>query len=110
VFILADAPCHGKQYHDGGGDSHPGGDPKGSIPEEQICSLAADQGVRFFFVNINHSQTDTMLRVWNNHLTSRGVRPIEAIEMGHSGGNFLDSFATQISKAILADFTSPAKQ
>jgi hypothetical protein len=108
VFILADAPCHGTQYH-GTSDNHPRGDPKGSVPEEQIFGLAAE-GVRFFFVNINHSETDKMLSIWNHHLTSKGIRPIEAIEMNHTGANFLESFATQISKAILADYTSPAKQ
>jgi hypothetical protein len=33
AIFIADAPCHGNQYHDCGHDSHPQGDPKGRLIE-----------------------------------------------------------------------------
>ena len=32
AIFIADAPCHGKKYHDCG-DDHPQGDPKGRVVE-----------------------------------------------------------------------------
>jgi hypothetical protein len=111
VFILADAPCHGSNYHESH-DNHPHGDPKGSVPEQQILSLTSELGVRFYFVNISRANTDHMVGVWNEYLTSKGVRAIDSIELDHSGGDFVDanSFTSQISSAILADYTSPIKR
>lgn len=34
IIHIADAPCHGKKYHEGLEDSYPNGDPEGLVPEE----------------------------------------------------------------------------
>jgi hypothetical protein len=43
-------------------------------------------------------------------LATHGAREIDLIELGHAGGNFIDSFATQIPSAILADYSSSMKR
>ena len=107
-------PIHGSNYHvtHESRDDHPHGNPKGSVPEQQILSLASEIGVRFYFVNISRANTDQMVGVWNEQLTSKGVRAIDSIEPDHSGGDFVDadSFTSQISSAMLADYTSPMKR
>jgi hypothetical protein len=34
AILIADAPCHGKQYHNCHGDDYPKGDPEGLIVED----------------------------------------------------------------------------
>ena len=40
AIFIADAPCHGREYHDTGSDDYPKGDPKGRVVEKQIQQFA----------------------------------------------------------------------
>ena len=66
LFIVADAPCHGKDYHDYS-DTFPEGDPKGDKPEEQLAKLTKDLKVSVKLIQVN-SLTDSMLAVINRRL------------------------------------------
>ncbi len=67
MFIIADAPCHGKQYHDER-DSYPEGDPnQGRVPEKQIIEMIKAAGaasLNITFLKLN-SGTDKMVSVLN---------------------------------------------
>jgi len=107
--FVTNAACFLAAFEDKA-DNFPGGDPQGSLPERQIESLVSAHNIKFFFVNICREKTDQMISVWNRHLDSKKVRTIETFELDCAGANFLDSFAAQISKAILADYTSALKR
>jgi hypothetical protein len=69
IFLIADAPCHGKQYHSL--DEHyPNGDPKGRVPEQQLVDIAQDVGseasLSITFLKLTR-HTDQMLTVFNQH-------------------------------------------
>jgi len=107
VFIFADAPCHGLQYHDMV-DSHPGGDPRKSVPEQQLLELSKSLGIRFFFVNIT-SATDKMLDVWNSFMSAHDGAPlIERLNLRDSTSG--DLFVNNISQAILANHSAPVNR
>ena len=38
-ILIADAPCHGREYHGGIGDNYPGGCPKGKDPTKLLYQL-----------------------------------------------------------------------
>jgi hypothetical protein len=107
--FVTNAACFLAAFEDKA-DNFPGGDPQGSVPELQIESLVSTHDIKFFFVNICREKTDQMIGVWNRHLDSKKMRTIDTFALDHAGGNFLDSFAAQISSAILADYTSPIKR
>jgi len=65
MIIIADAPCHGKMYHDEQ-DNYPTGDPDGLIPEV-LLSQAAAKNIHSFFAQI-HSRTDKMTSLWTRHM------------------------------------------
>ena len=62
IFHLADAPCHGRRFHDGCGDNYEGGDLHG----RDICKLLRDLRVgqsigKYSFSHIN-STTKKMIQ------------------------------------------------
>ncbi len=65
-----------------------------------MLSLPFDFGVRFYFVNIEPS-TFKMAGVSNELLIAHGIEAINFIELDDGCGYFLESFASQISNAIL---------
>jgi len=53
LVIVCDAPCHGRQYHDGVSDYYPDGDKFGLNPEDIITELASNRiGVMAFQMNL----------------------------------------------------------
>jgi hypothetical protein len=110
--FVTNAACFLAAFEDKA-DHFPGGDPRGAVPERQIESLVAAHNIKFFFVNICREKTDQMVGVWNRHLDSKKLRAIDTslhLSQSESDSNIMDRFAAQISRAILADFTSPASR
>jgi hypothetical protein len=66
VILIADAPCHGKMYHNVQSDDYEAGDPNGLIPEVLLSQLAYIN-IPFFFAKISET-TDKMTALWKNHL------------------------------------------
>ncbi|EKX42857.1 hypothetical protein GUITHDRAFT_49443, partial [Guillardia theta CCMP2712] len=58
LFLIADAPCHGRQYHDLE-DHFPSGDPAGHVMEQQVLQLVKHLQCKVYFIKIN-SCTDKM--------------------------------------------------
>ena len=110
--FVTNAACFLAAFEDKA-DHFPGGDPRGAVPERQIESLVAAHNIKFFFVNICREKTDQMVGVWNRHLDSKKLRAIDTslhLAQSESDSNIMDRFAAQISRAILADFTSPTSR
>ncbi|KAJ1487793.1 hypothetical protein T484DRAFT_2186005 [Baffinella frigidus] len=66
LFIIADMPCHGNDYHQLP-DNFPEGDPKGDKPEEQIAKLTMGLEVSVKFIVVT-PHTESMLDVINQRL------------------------------------------
>ena len=69
LIHIADAPCHGTEYHTGGGrwDSFPDGDPTG-ISHESMMAEVVRLDVQYWFGYIHKSLTDKMIEVFNESL------------------------------------------
>jgi hypothetical protein len=65
LFHIADAPCHGKLFHDLPNDNYPEGDPKLKIKDllYQVCKSE----INYYFGGINET-TKKMIEVFNSEL------------------------------------------
>ena len=66
LIHIADAPCHGTQYHSIDDDS-PNGDRDG-ITHEQMMAKVHQNEVQYWFGYINKGLTDKMIEIFNNCL------------------------------------------
>ena len=82
LIHIADAPCHGTQYHTSNvDDDHPHGD-KNGITHDQMMSAVARLEIQYYFGHINNS-TDKMISVFNESLRRKSnncltIRQFEA--------------------------------
>uniref|UniRef100_A0AC35F058 Alpha-type protein kinase domain-containing protein n=1 Tax=Panagrolaimus sp. PS1159 TaxID=55785 RepID=A0AC35F058_9BILA len=94
IFHIADAPCHGKKYHDCG-DSYPSGDPKGRT-EADLFKRIIENGIDYYFGKINNS-TDKMIKifegVYNQEITEFDIKNVKAIT---------ESVISAVSTSVLA--------
>lgn len=68
LLHIADAPCHGAQYHDSTcSDDYPGGDPGGQHLDDLMQQLI-DKEIMYFFGCIRKSDTITMVKLFNSSL------------------------------------------
>ena len=63
---IADAPCHGTQYHSLN-DDYPNGDPAG-ITHDQMMQKVADFNIQYCFGYIESDLTDKMIQIFNESL------------------------------------------
>ena len=71
VFHIADAPAHGREYHNAGiSDRYPRGDPMMNSPKAIIGSFSG-LGVDYTFIRINDT-TDKMIEVFFEHYVHGG--------------------------------------
>ena len=64
IIHLADAPCHGRKYHNHH-DDYPNGDPSGVSPEDLLKQIARKR-IHFYFIEINSSTTRMMTDIFKN--------------------------------------------
>ena len=64
IFHIGDAPQHGARFHDLGGDSHPGPEPRGLVVEALFRTMS-QIGVKYYFGKVNNS-TDKMFDVFKS--------------------------------------------
>lgn len=60
VFMIMDAPCHGKQYHDCD-ENHPKGSPDGLILEDQLKEFCKKE-VEFRVIKLDNN-CDKMITI-----------------------------------------------
>ena len=98
AILIADAPCHGIQYHGSHGDDYPRGDPKGRLIEKQIEEFA-EKKIHFNAIRI-HPGTNQMFEILNKHYQEKMGQSIQFADLGSSTQNF-NFFVTQsISQSI----------
>eukprot|EP00117_Sycon_ciliatum_P020161 scpid34954/ scgid18041/ Alpha-protein kinase vwkA; von Willebrand factor A alpha-kinase len=101
LIHIADAPCHGKQYHNGVSDSNPEGDPNRRTHDEMMRKMAENK-IQYFFGKINDS-TDKMIGIFEQALqiSSRGDLSITTFSsVDPSCGDFLESLETAIKCSV----------
>ena len=67
IIHIADAPCHGTQYHNDGGDSYPNGDPAG-ISHQEMMKQVVENKVYYWFGYIKENSTEKMISILNQSL------------------------------------------
>ncbi len=67
LIHIADAPCHGSQYHLSVNDSYPAGDPAG-ISHDSMMAEVVKLDLQYWFGYINKHLTDQMIKVFNDSL------------------------------------------
>lgn len=88
LFHIADAPCHGKQYHNLGHDNYSNGDP--SISHESMMAEIMRLDIQYWFGYINKQYTDKMIDVFNGTLSMISeqqliIRPFNAMDPDEIG-------------------------
>ena len=63
---VADAPCHGSQYHSLN-DDYPNGDPAG-ITHDQMMAIVVQKNIQYWFGFIESDLTDKMIQIFNESL------------------------------------------
>ncbi len=101
IFHMADAPCHGRDFHTLGGDSYPGGDPQGRSHYGlfgEILSL----GIQYHFGKIT-SHTDRMIEKFSAAYDAGGAGAEKMIVCDISTADrILDSVVSMTSIAVTA--------
>ena len=59
LFHVADAPCHGREYHDDVLDNFPNGDPRG-LHAQDLLEKLQDKNVKYWFAKLT-DKTDKMI-------------------------------------------------
>ena len=86
AILVADAPCHGKKYHDTYVDSYPEGCPKGLVLEK-IVEEYAKRDIILSAIGINNT-TDKMYSIMSNAYQSIAKRPIKVDKLGVNTSQF----------------------
>ncbi|GMR49266.1 hypothetical protein PMAYCL1PPCAC_19461, partial [Pristionchus mayeri] len=99
LFHICDAPCHGREFHNGMHDDHPTGDPKRRTCKE-LFSRLREKGIQYHFGKIN-SSTDIMLGkfsvAYGEPVTEFNVNNVKDIR---------DSVITAVSLSVEASVSS----
>ena len=88
LIHIADAPCHGRQYHDID-DTYPSGDPAG-IYHESMMKEVVRFNIDYWFGYIQKTYTDKMIGIFNDSLRSLSdqrlmIRQFDAVQPSEVG-------------------------
>ena len=88
LIHIADAPCHGREYHSCD-DSYSSGDPAG-ISHESMMQQVLRLDIQYWFGYINKHLTDNMIRIFNECLKQLSdhrliIRQFDAIQPNEVG-------------------------
>ena len=88
LIHIADAPCHGRQYHDID-DTYPSGDP-GGISHESMMKEVVRFNIDYWFGYIQKTNTDKMIGIFNDSLRSLSdqrlmIRQFDAVQPSEVG-------------------------
>lgn len=101
LWLIGDAPPHGREYHDMG-DDHPGGCPRG-LTAERVIARIVGKNISMFFGRITRF-TDKMVEIFGQHLPGKEL-PCMAIGDGDIDkllGHVSDSVSAGISATVSA--------
>ena len=95
AVLVADAPCHGKNYHNITYDKFPNGDPSG-VKLEDIMKQFYEKNITFYCIEINNN-TRTMFNIMKNMYDDKEKFHVE--KLGNSVDQF--SFFVTFSASVL---------
>lgn len=105
---IADAPCHGTQYHTHTvSDDYPNGDPAG-ITHESMMAEVVRLDIQYWFAYISRSSTDKMIDIFNESLKSQSsqrliIRQVDATKP--------DELTSAVHKSVTASvFANEARK
>jgi hypothetical protein len=84
LFLIADAPCHGRGFHDGLLDDYPGGTPDGVDVLAELGTLTGRLRVKVHLGRI-HRHTDVMMRRFAAHVEAQQKQQQQAAPAGCGG-------------------------
>ena len=79
LFHIADAPCHGKRFHNGCYDSHPSGDPRG-LDLTNLLRFIVENQINYYFAEINGT-TFKMIDEFNKELSMLSGNEIKSCSL-----------------------------
>lgn len=102
VFLICDAPCHGKQYHtnDYMGDSYPNGSPEG-LKLEPLMKEFHDKNVAFTVIKLD-SNCNKMIEVMQKHHPELLVTDLEHANKTKSSEEVTKMFVNSASYILRA--------
>ena len=106
VIHAADAPCHGRNYHNLS-DSFPDGDPSGVTPEEVLKNIERKR-IHYYFVQINNSttrMTSVLSEVYRSSDYNFGIHPL-----GDNASGLLPAVLESIKASVNATNTNVSEQ
>ena len=95
AVLVADAPCHGKNYHNITYDKFPNGDPSG-VKLEDVMKQFYEKNITFYCIEINNN-TRTMFNIMKNMYDDKEKFHVE--KLGNSVDQF--SFFVTFSASVL---------
>ncbi|KAL0048959.1 hypothetical protein WJX82_003306 [Trebouxia sp. C0006] len=88
LIHFGDAPAHGTMYHNGrSGDSHPGGDPTGLVPEKLVKQLCSNR-VNYYFAQIS-TTTIHMTNLFAEEYTHSQNAVFKVLDRGATASTFI---------------------
>ncbi|PRP80235.1 hypothetical protein PROFUN_12174 [Planoprotostelium fungivorum] len=98
IIHIADAPCHGRQYHNFK-DDYPEGDPTG-LSLETLLGKVCDKRIDLYFGKINN-RTDKMTNIFREELRKRN-KPFTILNLSDPAKEFLPEVIASVSKSMNA--------
>ena len=102
LIHIADAPCHGNQYHGGNGDTYPNGDPAG-ITHDEMMRKVAQLDIQYWFGYIQQDYTDKMIGVFNDSLKQHSRQTLLIRQFDATNP---EQLAEAIHKSVVASVTA----
>lgn len=101
IVHVADAPCHGAEYHNFGstGDSYPTGDPSGQRPEDVLRTFC-NKRIDYYFCGINTS-TDIMISKFKT-VYDNTDRVFQKLMLGDGVDKFLPMVLNSVKESMRA--------
>jgi len=99
IIHFADAPPHGKQYHNHS-DNYPGGDPNDRIPEDILRYLSTELKVDYYFARLN-GECDRMLEIFKQVYLNQDTN-MKVVEVGSSVDQFVPLVTQSVSASVSA--------
>jgi len=103
IFLIADAPCHGKQWHSVD-DSYPDGDPNGLDPEQLVFELRKKE-IDIAFVSINHTTDKMVERLKAKYDLNTSGRKLSVLNLGDAVSLFMPNVVETIRASIRSTMT-----
>lgn len=102
LFVVADAPCHGKQFHSCD-DSCPAGDPTGERADVILRDLCMKE-VKFIMCHVSRSLTQQMFNEFQRLAPAHDPSLLGEMDLGCEPSAFCNAISNQIIERVSFEF------